>query len=92
MSGSYQSHTLSSRYNPIDGTGTIRISFGDLRRSTFQRAEYLVYEQIKNLTKDRPARTVITARLVEGKRFASTWLYELSTSTKPATAPPRVEK
>lgn len=85
MSGT--TYTVNSAFRFIEGTGTIRISFHDLRHSSRKEAQSLVNEQLESLNKDRPAGTVITAKLIEGKRFASTWLYELSASTGAAAVP-----
>lgn len=80
MSGS--TYTINSVYHPTDGTGTIRIAFHDLRKSSQKQAEVLLNEQIARIMKDRPANTVITARLIDGRRFASSWSYELSTAPR----------
>jgi hypothetical protein len=77
--------SLKSTYRPTEGTGTIRITFPDVRKSSRKNAEELVNKQIADLMKRRPANTVITASLKEGSRFASSWTYELSTTTAPAT-------
>ncbi|MET3172895.1 UNVERIFIED_ORG: hypothetical protein ABIB52_000723 [Arthrobacter sp. UYCu721] len=96
MSGS--TYTINSVYHPTDGTGTIRIAFHDLRKSSQKQAEILINEQIARILKDRPANTVITACLIDGKRFASSWSYTLSTAirslktAKPVYRAPRTTK
>jgi hypothetical protein len=82
--------SLHSTYRPTEGSGTIRITFPDLRKSTRKNADDLVNKQIARIAKDHPG-TVITAQLREGSRFASSWNYELST-TKPAKPAPLTRK
>lgn len=77
-------YSLRSTYSPLDGTGTVRINFSDLRRSTRKNAEAGLNKHLPSLQKDRPAGTVITASLLEGTRFDSSWTFALSTATKPA--------
>lgn len=77
-------YTLNSVYHPTEGTGTVRIVFHDLRKSSLRNAQALLNAQITNIGKDRPANRVITARHLEGERFASIWSYALSTSTDPS--------
>ena len=80
MSG--PNHSLQSTYRPTEGSGTIRITFPDVRKSSRKNADELVNKQIAKITADNPG-TVITAELTRGERFASIWIYELS--TQPAT-------
>lgn len=86
MSGS--NHSMQSTYRPIEGTGSIHITFPDVRKSSRKNAEELVNKRIASLTEDYPGR-VITAELERGERFASIWSYKLSTQPAPtaATAP-----
>lgn len=77
-------YRLNSTYQPMDGSGTVRITFPDLRRSTRRNADELVSKQIARITKDHPG-TVITAHLRDGSRFASSWSYELSAAPKTTT-------
>lgn len=79
--------SLQSTYRPTEGTGAIRITFPDVRKSSRKNAEDLVNKQIAKLTEDHPG-TVITAELERGERFASIWVYELSTQPATPTAAP----
>lgn len=85
---SRKTYTLNSLYRPTEGTGTIHITFHDLRMSTRKNAEDLLNKQLAAIMKDRPADVVVTAGLVEGTRFASRWSYALSTVSPAAAAHP----
>jgi hypothetical protein len=86
MSG--PTHSIQTTYRPVEGNGTIRITFPDVRKSSRKNADELVNKQIAKITADHPG-TVITAQLERGERFASIWIYALTAEpTQPATSEP----
>jgi hypothetical protein len=85
---SRKTYTLNSVFRPTEGTGTIHITFHDLRMSTRENAEDLLNRQLAAIMKDRPDDVVITAGLIEGTRFGSRWSYALSTATPTKAARP----
>lgn len=78
--------SLESTYRPTEGTGTIRITFPDVRKSSRKNAEELVNKQVAKIAQDHPG-TVITAVHESGERFSSVWLYTLATHPTPAATP-----
>jgi hypothetical protein len=92
---SRKTYTVNSVLRPTEGTGTIHITFHDIRMSTRKNAEVLLNRQLGAIMKDRPSNVVITAGLIEGSHFASRWSYALSATSIPAKAAdpaPRAEK
>jgi hypothetical protein len=84
MSG--PTHSIQTTYRPVEGNGTIRITFPDVRKSSRKNADELVNKQIAKITEDHPGK-VITAHLERGERFASIWIYALTTQPAPAVTP-----
>lgn len=84
MSG--PTYSIESTYRPTEGTGTIRITFPDVRKSSRKNADELVNKQIAKISADHPGK-VITAHLERGERFASIWMYALTTHPAAPAAP-----
>jgi len=86
--------SIESTYRPTEGTGTIRITFPDVRKSSRKNAEELVNKQVAKIAQDHPG-TVITAVHESGQRFSSIWFYKLATHPAPAAstaAPPETNE
>lgn len=79
-----QIYTINSIYRPTDGSGSISITFHDLRKSSDKRASELLKQQVARIMENRPANAAINFRLIEGERFSPTWHYDLSTTFIPA--------